>query len=320
MSLLVLFLFILVAVFTVLTLFTRPTRTEKLAHARLQAAAAGRSSTGAAQRVDILRNDSYSKIPWLNQLYGKLTPAAWLRKLIVEADLNWTVARLILGSVIAFLLTYWICSLFGMNPLLIPLLACAAFIAPYSYVILRRKLQFRKFSALLPDAMDLVSRALQAGHSLTAALDLVGQEIADPVGKEFRRVSEEQNLGLPLRDALLNLADRVPISDVRFLVAAMIIQRETGGNLVEVLNKTTALLRDRIRLQGEIRIYTAQGRLTGWILCLLPIAMFFALTAINPNYTAPLVKEPVGQHLLVAGAVLMLLGIIFIRNIVRIKV
>ncbi len=168
--------------------------------------------------------------------------------------------------------------------------------------------------------MDLVSRALRAGHSLTAALDLVGQEIADPVGKEFRRVSEEQNLGLPLRDALLNLAERVPVPDVRFLVAAMLIQRETGGNLVEVLDKTTSLLRDRIRLQGEIRIYTAQGRLTGWILCLLPIFMFFALTAINPDYTAPLINEPAGQHLLIAGCVLMLLGILVIRKIIQIKV
>ncbi len=168
--------------------------------------------------------------------------------------------------------------------------------------------------------MDLVSRALQAGHSLTAALDLVGQEIADPVGKEFRRVSEEQNLGLPLRDALLNLADRIAVPDVQFLVAAMLIQRETGGNLVEVLDKTTALLRDRIRLQGEIRIYTAQGRLTGWILCILPVVMFFALNALNPNYTAPLLNEPVGRHLLVVGVVLMLFGVLVIRSIVRVKV
>jgi tight adherence protein B len=319
MSLLLLFVFILVAVFAVVVMSTRPTRSEKLAHSRLEAAA-GRSGTRIAQRVDILRHDAYSKIPWLNTLFGRLTPAARLRRLIVEADLNWTVSRLILISVVAFLVVYWICDLFNLNRLLAPLLALAAFFAPYCYVLVRRQRQFRKFSSLLPDAMDLVSRALQAGHSLTAALDLIGQEIADPVGKEFRRLSEEQNLGLPLRDALLNLADRVPIPDVRFLVAAMIIQRETGGNLVEVLNKTTTLLRDRIRLQGEIRIYTAQGRLTGWILCLLPILLFFALSAINPNYTAPLITEPMGQHLLIVGAVFMFLGILVIRSIVRIKV
>ncbi|HZQ43399.1 MAG TPA: type II secretion system F family protein [Acidobacteriaceae bacterium] len=319
MSLLLLFVFILVAVFTVVVVFTQPTRAEKLAHARLQAAA-GRGPASAAQRVDILRHDSYSKIPWLNSLFGKLTPAARLQKLIIEADLDWSVGRLLLGSLTAFLVVYWICEILSVNALVIPLLVAVAFAAPYTYVIIRRKRQFRKFSALLPEAMDLVSRALQAGHSLTAALDLVGQEIADPVGKEFRRVSEEQNLGLPLRDALLNLADRIPIPDVQFLVAAMLIQRETGGNLVEVLDKTTALLRERIRLQGEIRIYTAQGRLTGWILCVLPIVMFFTLNALNPNYTAPLLNQPVGRHLLVAGAVFMALGVLIIRSIVRIKV
>jgi tight adherence protein B len=319
MSLLLLFVFILVAVFVLVAAFTRPTRTEKLAHSRLEAAA-GPARSRAAQRIDILRHDAYSKIPWLNHLFGMLAPAARLRKLITEADLNWSVGRLLLSSFVAFLVVYWITTLFDISPLIVPFLAVAAFFVPYMYVLMRRRRQLRKFSTLLPDAMDLVSRALQAGHSLTAALDLVGQEIADPVGKEFRRVSEEQNLGLPLRDALLNLADRVPLPDVRFLVAAMLIQRETGGNLVEVLNKTTTLLRDRMRLQGEIRIYTAQGRLTGWILCLLPIVMFFGLTAINPNYTAPLLNEPMGQHLLILGSVFMVLGILIIRSIIRIKV
>lgn len=319
MSLLLLFVLILVAVFAVVMLFTRPTRAEQLAQSRLEAAG-GRNQVGARQGIDILRHDRYSTIPWLNRFFGKLTPSERIRKIIIEADMNWTVGRLVLSSLLAFFVTYWGCGFFSVSRALRPLLAIFALILPYSYVAFRRKRQFRKFSSLLPDAMDLVSRALQAGHSLTAALDLVGQEIADPVGKEFRRVSEEQNLGLPLRDALLNLADRVPIADVRFLVAAMLIQRETGGNLVEVLDKTTTLLRDRIRLLGEIRIYTAQGRLTGWILCLIPILLFFGLTAINPNYTAPLVTEPLGQHLLIGGATMMILGALLIRKIVRIKV
>jgi tight adherence protein B len=319
MSLLLLFVVVLVVVFAVVAMFTQPTRSEKLAHSRLHNVA-GRASANAAQKVDILRHDAYSTIPWLNRFFGNLTPAARLQKLIIEAGLNWTVGVLLAGSLVAFFGVYWISVLFGLNRALAPIVALVAFLSPYSFLYLKRKRQFQKFSAILPDAMDLVSRALRAGHSLTAALDLVGQEIADPVGKEFRRVSEEQNLGLPLRDALLNLAERVPIADVRFLVAAMLIQRETGGNLVEVLDKTTSLLRDRIRLQGEVRIYTAQGRLTGWILCLLPIFMFFALTAINPNYTAPLLTEPTGQHLLIAGSVLMLLGILVIRKIIQIKV
>jgi tight adherence protein B len=319
MALFLLFVFILVVVFAVVAIFTQPTRSEKLAQSRLHNVG-GRTSTSAAQQVDILRHDAYSTIPWLNRFYGTLTPAARLRRLITEAGLNWTVGPLLLGSLVALFAVYWISVLFGLNRGIAAIIALVAFVSPYSFLYLKRKRQFHKFTAILPDAMDLVSRALRAGHSLTAALDLVGQEIGDPVGKEFRRVSEEQNLGLPLRDALLNLSERVPIPDVSFLVAAMLIQRETGGNLVEVLDKTTSLLRDRIRLQGEIRVYTAQGRLTGWILCLLPVFMFFTLTAINPNYTAPLLDEPTGQHLLMAGTVLMLLGILVIRKIVQIKV
>lgn len=319
MALLLLFVFILVAVFAVVSAFTQPTRTEKLVQTRLRNVA-GPQSARTAQQIDILRNDTYSTIPWLNHLFGNLTPAARLRKFIIEAGLNWTVGLLLFGSIAAFFIALWLSDLLGVHRVVALLIALVALIFPYSFVYFRRKQQLRKFSALLPDAMDLVSRALRAGHSLTAALDLVGQEIADPVGKEFRRVSEEQNLGLPLRDALLNLSNRVPIPDVRFLVASMLIQRETGGNLVEVLDKTTTLLRDRIRLQGEIRIHTAQGRLTGWILCLLPVFMFFILTAINPNYTAPLLNVPLGRHLLVTGFVLMLLGVLVIRKIVQVKV
>ena len=319
MSILLLFVFILVVVFTVVMLLTQPTHAEKLAHTRL-AAVSDRTRANVTQQIDILRHDAYSRIPWLNQLFGKITPASRLGKLLAEADINWTVSRLVTTSLFALLGVYGICEVFGVHRLLIPLLTLIAFLVPYFYLLYRRRRRFTKFTALLPDAMDLVSRALRAGHSLTAALDLVGQEIADPVGKEFRRISEEQNLGLPLRDALLHFAERIPIPDVRFLVAAMLIQRETGGNLVEVLDKTTTLLRERIRLQGEIRIYTAQGRLTGWILCLLPILMFFALSAINPDYTAPLVNEPAGQHLLVLGAVFMAFGVLVIRKIIRIKV
>jgi tight adherence protein B len=319
MEILLLFLFVLVVVFAAVAFITRPTRTEKLAHSRFEAAT-GRSDPYVVQQVDILRHDTYSNIPWLNRLLNRFRIASGLRRLIAEADLNWTVGRLLLGSLIALFAVYWIGSFAYPDSVIVPVLAVCAFLSPFSFIYFRRNQQVRRFSKILPDAMDLVSRALRAGHSLTAAIDLVGQEIADPVGKEFRRISEEQNLGLPLRDALLNFADRMPIPDVQFLVAAMLIQRETGGNLVEVLDKTTTLLRERMRLQGEIRIYTAQGRLTGWILCLLPIGMYFALSALNPEYTKPLTEDPMGRKLLIMGSCLMFLGVLVIRKIIRIKV
>lgn len=179
MVLLLLFVFVLVVVFAVVAMFTQPTRLEKLAQSRLHTVA-GRTSANAAQQVDILRHDAYSSIAWLNRFFGTLTPAARLRRLIVEAGLNWTVGALLLGSLVGCIAAYWISLIFGLNRAIATLIALAAFLSPYCFVYLKRKRQFQKFSALLPDAMDLVSRALRAGHSLTAALDLVGQEIADP--------------------------------------------------------------------------------------------------------------------------------------------
>lgn len=319
MSPLLLFFFILFLAFAVIMLVTRPSRAEKMAQARL-ATAAGRPTAHVLEHVDILRHEAYSEIPWLNRLLAGMKPAYRLQKMINDSDLTWSVGKLVIGSIVAALLVGWIGRFWFQSTFVVAALAVFVLLAPYFYIFLQARRRLTKFAKLLPDAMDLVSRALRAGHSLTAALDLVAQEIPDPVGKEFRRVSEEQNLGLPLRDALLNLAERVPLDDVRFLVASMLIQRETGGNLVEVLDKTTNLLRERMKLQGQIRVFTAQGRMTGWILCLLPIIMFFALGAINPNYVSLLTGDPLGQKLLIAGACFMFLGIMVIRKIIRIKV
>ena len=319
MFVLVIFLFMLLLTFGVVMVLTRPSQSEQAVQARLQAAAI-RYTAESQDNIDILKRENYSEIPWLNGLFARLRPTARLRHLIAEAAVPWTVGRLVLGSVLAAVVCYSLGRAFALSPIITPLLGFIAAIAPYLYLVVMKSRRRRKFSTLLPDAMDLISRALRAGHSLTAALDLVAQEIPDPVGPEFRRIFEEQNLGLPLRDALLNLTERVPIPDVQFLVASMLIQRETGGNLVEVLDKTAALLRDRMRLQGQIRVHTAQGRLTGWILCLLPIASFFALSLVNPNYMKTLTSDSLGQILMVVGACLMMLGMLVIRKIVNVKV
>lgn len=319
MSPLLLFFFVLFLAFGVIMWMTRPSRAEKMAQARLSSAAT-RASAQTLESFDILRREQYSNLPWLNKLLSGKKPIVRLQKMIIDSDMTWSVGQLMLGSVVAALLVAWISRFWIKSSFVVSALAVFVLFAPYAYLLLQARRRIAKFGKLLPDAMDLVSRALRAGHSLSAALDLVGQEIADPVGKEFRRVSEEQNLGLPLRDALLNLADRVPLDDVRFMVAAMLIQRETGGNLVEVLDKTTNLLRERMKLQGQIRVFTAQGRMTGWILCILPILMFFILGALNPNYIDTLTGDPLGQKLLIAGACFMFIGVMVIRKIIRIKV
>lgn len=319
MAPILLFLFILFVVFGLMMVLTRPTKTEKLTQARLQTAAV-RITGQHFEPIDILKRESLSDVPWLNRMLLRLEPASKLRKLIADAGLTWSVGRLVAGSALAAVLILWLGRFFFPNPIVVPVVAAAVFLGPYIYLVFKKSQRLNKFGSQLPDAMDLISRALRAGHSLTAAMDLVAQEIAAPLGPEFRRVFDEQNLGLPQREALLNLTERVPLPDLRFLIAAILIQRETGGNLVEVLDKTAAVLRDRMRLQRQIRVFTAQGRLTGWILTLLPVIMFFLLSAVNPTYMNNLVSDPLGIKIMIAGVVLMVIGGLVIRKIIRIKV
>jgi len=170
------------------------------------------------------------------------------------------------------------------------------------------------------EALDLIARALRAGHSVSAALEIVAEEGGEPLRSEFREVYKQQNFGIPQRDALQQLGRRVPSADLQIVITAMLVQKETGGNLVEILERTTAVLRDRMRIQGELRVRTAQGRLTGWILCLLPVVMFVLISLANPGYTDVLVHDPVGRKLTYTGIGMMAMGALTIRKIVRIKV
>jgi len=183
-----------------------------------------------------------------------------------------------------------------------------------------REIRFARFDSTLPEAVDLMARGLRAGHAVTAVLEMVGNEVADPVGTEFRAMHEEQALGLPLREAMINLVDRMPRDDVRFLATAILLQKETGGNLAQILDKTAAVMRERARLRGQLRIYTAQGRITGWILCIAPFAMFGLISLVNKNYEKPLFSDPLGIKMIYTGLIMMVIGILAIRKIIDIKV
>ena len=159
---------------------------------------------------------------------------------------------------------------------------------PWLWLLYKRSVRFRRFNLLLPEAVDLIARSLRAGQSLPMALVTVAEEIADPLGPEFRRCADEMNFGLPFREAMLNLFRRFPLQDLQFLISAILLQRETGGNLAELLDKTAALLRARIHLQQKVKVYTAQGRMTGAILLALPFIAFVLLNLVRPGYTAPL--------------------------------
>jgi tight adherence protein B len=190
---------------------------------------------------------------------------------------------------------------------------------PYLYLLQKRKRRSRRFTELLPEAIDLMSRGLRAGQALPATIETIARESDDPLRAEFRRAADEQSFGLPFREAMLNLSRRMPVPDLQFLVTAILVQKETGGNLAQILDKTSHVLRERVRAAGQMRIRTAQGRITGGILIGLPFAIFFAMNFVNPGYGKVLFDNPTGQLFVTIAAVAMVIGIFAIRRIVNIR-
>src|SRR6266496_877798 len=318
--LILLFLLLLVATFSIVLYVTRPTKEETDLGDRLAGLGRGGSGVPAPVNQDILRHEAYSDLPLINAVLQRIKIAADINTLIQQADSDWTVGRVIFGALVAGVVAGFLGGLWFDNVVFGVLCGLAAANGPYVYLRIKRAQRMRKFETILPEAIDLLARALRAGHSLTAAIEMVAREVADPVGSEFRRVFEEQNFGLPMREALLNLANRLPVKDLQFLVTAMLVQKETGGNLAEVLDKTGAVIRERARLLGQLRIYTAQGRLTGWILGLLPFIVFLLMNMVHPGYAHVLLSDPTGRKAVWIGLGLMLIGIWMSRKIVDIKV
>ena len=191
---------------------------------------------------------------------------------------------------------------------------------PIVWLARRRASRLRAFEEQFPDALDLVSRAIRAGHSFQAALGMAAEELATPVGPECRKVFDQQNFGLPLREALEALAVRVPLVDVKFFVTAVAIQRDSGGNLAEILDNLSRVVRERFKIQRQVRVHTAHGRITGFVLLALPAFLAVALSLINPEHMRPLFEERMGQTMIVATIVMQIVGFIWIRRVIRIEV
>jgi tight adherence protein B len=279
------------------------------------------SSLGKREEVvDVRKRYSLSSIPWLHNLLAQIQAAIELGRILDQADLNWTPGRLILTCVACWMVSaYLIDWKIGLG--LASLLPALAFgILPYGYVIKRRARRFREFQQKLPEALDLMVSALRAGHSMVGALGAAARESPEPIGREFRICFEEQNFGIDLRTAIENLIDRVPLQDVRMITTAMLINKESGGNLSEVLEKTAQVIRERFRLQQQIRVHTAQGRLTGWVLSLLPVILGTVLYLENPAYMKVLFTHPGGQKALALAVAMNLTGLLVIRKIVNVRI
>jgi tight adherence protein B len=269
---------------------------------------------------DVRKVVKYSAIPWMNRLLQKMELAPRLRMLIYQAQMKWTVGQLMLMCLASGVLPYYLVLL--RTGLVLPSLAIgvAAAFTPFGFLMLRRKARFARFDAELPKSLDLMVSALRAGHSFNAALELAAREGAEPVRSELSLCFGEQYYGLDLRDAMANLMTRVPLKDLRIVVTVVLVQKETGGNLAEVLSNTAEVIRERGRLKRQMLVHTAQGRLTGWIIGLLPVVLLILLYTINPRLESLLWKRELGLKLLYCGAAMMVVGGFLIRKIVRLDV
>jgi tight adherence protein B len=272
------------------------------------------------QALNLRKNQRLSAIPWINRELQKIELAPRLHRLLTQADLNWTAGGLMAMCGAASLIpAYLIEARTGSIPAAL-LVGAILGTLPLAWVYFKRSKRFGKFEQGLPEALDLVVSALRAGHSLIAAMGLVARECADPIGTEFRACFDEQNYGLDLNIAMDNLLNRVPLQDLRIVSTAIMIQKESGGNLAEVLDKTSHVIRERFRLKRQVMTHTAQGRLTGLILTLLPIVLGIAIYFISPDMMSILWKTQIGIKLLWGAAGMMVIGGLIIRKIVNMDV
>lgn len=269
--------------------------------------------------VPLMRHDAVSAIPLLDDLLRKAPGTLSLGQAIRAAGSNLSPATLILTGCVVAVVGFYIGQV-QRSMLLSVALAAFGILTPFLYLRWKRQRRIAKFESQLPDAIDMVTNAMRAGYAFQGAMELVGQEIAPPLGAEFAQFYEEQNLGMDVRTALLALQNRVPSLDLKMFITAVLIQRETGGNLSEVLENIAAVIRGRFQIQGELKTLTAQVRLSAKILGLLPILVVVLITLVNPDFIAPLFEETLGRTLLASAAVSQIIGFIAMWKLAEIEI
>lgn len=285
---------------------------------RLQILSAG--SPESRKNASILKQRVLSESPGLEKLLLRMPRIHVLDKLIEQAGLQFNVGRFCLVSLACGLIVLALALAFHLPPWLAIWPGVLAAGMPLLYVLAKKKNRLTRIETQLPDSLDLMSRALRAGHALPSAVKMVSEEMVDPIAGEFGIMFDEVNYGIPIGEALRNLATRVPSTDIGYFVVAVQIQRETGGNLTEILGNISTIVRERLKLFGQIRTYSAEGRLSAWILGLLPFCMAALINIVNPGFMQVLWTDPVGHKLAGGMALLMILGIFWMRKIIRIRV
>lgn len=280
----------------------------------------GKISTEESQAIDIARRRVLSEVPWINRMLLSLPPADKLHRLLEQANIQYPVGLFLLLSLLLALVGFFIGLGLFPGSLFSIILAIVLGTIPYLYIYLKKERRMKKFERQLPDAMDLIARALRAGHAFSSGLKMVADEFEDPIGIEFAKTLNEINFGVSLPDALTSLANRVDCPDLRFFVISVILQRETGGNLADILENIARLIRERFKLHGRIRILSAEGRLSAIVLVALPFFVALYIYFVNPQYIRLLIEDSIGRIITILALTMMFFGILTIKRMVTIKV
>jgi len=259
-------------------------------------------------------------LPGVDRLVAGTRGGISLQSLIDQSGVRITPSAVVLISVMGALMSGLITYLLFPVALVAALVALGAAFAPFGFLLHRRGRRLKRFEEMFPEALDLLSRAIRAGHAFQTAMGMVADELPEPVGPEFKKTFDQQNFGLPLRDALNELSERIHLLDVRFFVTAVLIQRDTGGNLSEILDNLAHVVRERFKIQRQVRVHTAHGRFTGYVLLALPAALAVALSVINPDHMQLLFHERMGQVMLMGAIVMQSIGFVWIRKVIKIEV
>jgi tight adherence protein B len=270
--------------------------------------------------ASILKRQTFGALPGLDKLAGRMRWGGRLTDLINQSGAHLGVSTVVVLSLVAGAVSGVVALIATRMPwAMLPAFVCGA-VVPILVLMRKRTKRLSRFEEQFPEALDLLSRAIRAGHAFTTAMGMVADEAPDPIGPEFKKTFEEQNFGIPLKDALMNLGDRVPIIDVRFFVTAVLIQRETGGNLSEILDNLSHVVRERFKILRQVRVYTAHGRMTGYVLMALPAGLAITLSFINPDHVNLLFEEQMGRMMILATIILQVMGYVWIRQVVKIEV
>ena len=314
-----LFGFILLVTLSIILVATNPSKEAKLIEQRVTAVANHSPIGGAAniEALQLLRKTATSRFGWIDKSLTEYKPAQRIGLYVSQSGVKTTPATVLVQCLIFAAIGYVVALLFSSWLLIDAAAAIVLGLLPWGRIVFMRSRRLRTFDDALAHGIDMMARALRAGHSISGSIEIVSQGSPEPAASEFAEVFRQQNFGMPLRDAFMQMLDRVPSQDLRVLVTAILVQRETGGNLVEILDRTVIVIRERQRIHGEIRTQTAQGRLTGWILTALPVVMLVLINMVDPGYSKILFTDPTGRDLIYVGIVFIAIGAFWIRRIIN---